>query len=150
MNKFLAFSTICLLCTTIFLSSQNVNVKSFSEKQIVSQVFKDGTSLDLVQSEFQKIESKEDKILIHKLWTGSYLYLKNTDGIAHTAQFDPILGRVQSAYSWKREKYPDFTDAVSEYLLSEGYDEPRELSSRSDKLWFAEIFKGLMEATKYE
>jgi len=150
MNKFLAFSTVCLLCVTVFLSSKNVDIKSLSESQVVSQVFKDGTPLDEVQSEFQKIENKEDKILMHKLWTGAYLYLKNTEGISHTAQFDGILGRVQEDYNWQRDKYTDFTDALSKYLVSEGYDEPRELKTRSDRLWFAEIFKGLMEATKYE
>ena len=106
--------------------------------------------LDVVKAEFEKIEFAEDRKLIHKLFAGGGDYLLVCETLLNTSQFDPLLGKVQSSYGWDREKYPDFTDAVSDYLVSVGYDTPKELTSKSDRRDFAEIFVDLAEATKYE
>ena len=106
--------------------------------------------LQNVQEVFQSIENKQDKLLIYKLFSGAGEYLSNCKNMDNTSRFDPILGRVQSSYGWDREKYPEFTDAVSEYLISVGYDEPKQLNSSRDRREFAKIFQDLAEATKYE
>lgn len=111
-----------------------------------SQVYSN-QSLDKVKSEFSKIP-KEDQILIYKMIAGGADYLKNAQSLSSTAQFDPVLARVQTSYSWNREKYPSFTDAVSEYLVSSGYEEPKELSSKEDRLKFSKIFEDLEAALK--
>lgn len=108
------------------------------------------TGLELVKEEFKKIESKDDRILIYKLFAGSADYLTNVKTLTQTSQFDPVLGRVQNSYGWSREKYPKFTDAVSAYLVSVKYDEPKKLSSKEDIAAFQKIFADLAEATKYE
>lgn len=103
--------------------------------------------LEKVRSEFSKIP-KEDQVLIYKMVAGGADYLKNAQSLSSTSQFDPVLARVQTSYSWDREKYPSFTDAVSEYLISSGYEEPKELSSREDRLKFSKIFEDLEAALK--
>ena len=105
-------------------------------------------ALSKVHEEFNKIESKEDRSLIYKLLSGSAEYLKHAVSLENTGQFDPILGRVQSSYGWNRESYPDFTQAVSDYLIEVGYDEPRKLDSEESRGWFQGIFESLAEVTK--
>ena len=104
--------------------------------------------IEVVKEKFSQITDEEDKVLIYKLFSGASEYLKNAKKLENTSQFDPILGRVQSSYGWAREKYPDFTDAVSEFLIESGYDEPRKLDSDEDRLWFQAIFESLAGATK--
>ena len=99
-----------------------------------------------VREEFLKIQNKDDKALIYKLFSGSAEYLQNSSFVGNTGQFDPILGRVQSSYGWEREKYPAFTDAVSEYLIHAGYDEPRDLDGPESRQWFHSIFENLVTA----
>ena len=114
------------------------------------QVVASSSELDQVSQVFSNIQSKEDKVLIYKLFSGSAEYLKNCKSLQATQQFDPILGRVQSSYGWNREKYPEFTDAVSSYLVAVGYNVPKPLTNDQQRLEFANIFEGLAEATKYE
>ena len=104
--------------------------------------------LNNVKEEFSKIENDSDKRLIYKLFSGAAEYLKNSKSLANTSQFDPILGRVQSSYGWAREKYPEFTDAVSEYLIAAGFDQPRKLETQEDRDWFHSIFESLTGAIK--
>lgn len=108
------------------------------------------SKIDKVKEEFAKIESKDDKILIYKQFAGASDFLFSAKKLTHTGQFDPILGRVQSSYGWDREKYADFTTAVSEYLVEVGYDDPKNLDSKEDLESFRKIFQELSEATKYE
>jgi len=105
------------------------------------------STLDKVRQSFLKIE-KQDQELIYKMIAGASDYLKNAESLSSTSQFDPVLSRVQSSYGWNREKYPEFTDAVSNYLISAGYEEPKELSSKEDRLKFAKIFEDLEESIK--
>ena len=106
--------------------------------------------LEAVEKEFKNIDSKEDKKLIHTFFCGGAAYLKGTKTVHQTQQFDPILLRVQSSYDWEREKYEDFTDAVSDYLDAVDYDTPKKLETRGQREDFAKIFSDLAEATKYE
>jgi hypothetical protein len=99
-----------------------------------------------VREEFLKIQNEDDRMLIYKLFSGSAEYLQNSSFVGNTGQFDPILGRVQSSYGWDREKYPTFTDAVSEYLIHVGYDEPRDLDGPESRRWFHSIFENLVTA----
>ena len=108
------------------------------------------TKIEDVSKEFSKIDSTEDKLLIYKLFAGSAEYLKNCKSLQATQQFDPILGRVQSSYGWSRDKYTPFTDAVSAYLISVGYNVPKPLEKEEQRKDFAKIFESLAEATKYE
>lgn len=114
------------------------------------QVIADDSPADGVSKAFSEIQSREDKLTIYKLFAGSAEYLQNCKSLQATQQFDPILGRVQSSYGWNREKYPAFTDAVSEYLVSVGYNEPKPLETDQQRKDFANIFQSLAEATKYE
>ena len=104
--------------------------------------------LKKVHDESIKIESEEDRELIYKLLSGAAEYLSNAKSIKNTSQFDPILGRVQTSYGWNRESYPDFTQAVSDYLVAAGYDEPRKLDTKEDRDWFQGIFEALAQATE--
>ena len=117
---------------------------------VSSQVVGDDTKISKVSNVFSTIQSTEDKLTIYKLFAGSAEYLQNCKSLQTTRQFDPILGRVQSSYGWNREKYPQFTDAVSEYLVSVGYDEPKPLTTDQQRKNFSNIFQSLAEATKYE
>ena len=106
-------------------------------------------ALKNVKREFDKIESVEDRETIHKLFSGSASFLTTCKSLKGTYQFSPILGRVQSSYGWNREKYPKFTDAVSDYLVEVGYDEPKQLITTRERLDFAQIFIDLSKATTY-
>ncbi len=141
MNKFILF--LCLL-----LTGCTVNI----QKKDLDKVLPVGSTPELtrVTQVFTSIESTEDKLLIHKLFSGAGEYLNNCEELSTTGQFDPILGKVQSSYGWDREKYPELTDAVSEYLVSVGYQEPKQLNSESERQSFAKIFQDLAGATKYE
>jgi|TARA_B100000085_G_scaffold893_1_gene874 hypothetical protein len=140
-NKFILF--LCLL-----LTGCTVNI----QKKDLDKVLPVGSTPELtrVTQVFTSIESTEDKLLIHKLFSGAGEYLNNCEELSTTGQFDPILGKVQSSYGWDREKYPELTDAVSEYLVSVGYQEPKQLNSESERQSFAKIFQDLAGATKYE
>ena len=117
---------------------------------VSSQVVGDDSKINKVSDVFSTIQSTEDKLTIYKLFAGSAEYLKNCKSLQATQQFDPILGRVQSSYGWNRDKYPEFTDAVSEYLVSVGYDTPKPLNTDQERKNFSNIFQSLAEATKYE
>lgn len=106
--------------------------------------------LQKVRNAFDAITDQKDRLTIHKLFSGAADYLAVCEELDNTAQFDPILGRVQSTYGWDREKYPALTDAVSEYLVSVKYDDPKALKTPAERQAFAKIFKDLSEATKYE
>lgn len=127
---------------SILPSIKNTNSSSAISNDDESQYLKN------VNKKFTEIESKEDKILIYKLFSGAAQYLEASEFTGSTSQFDPLLGKVQSSYGWNREKYSSFTDAVSEYLISVKYDEPKNISSKSDRLAFAKIFKDLVGAVK--
>ena len=145
MNKYLV---VLLLLFSGCSYQQPIEV---SEKQLIIMNVSEMTDeLLAVQVAFNEIESQEDKLLIHKLFSGAGEYLVNCKTMQMTAAFDPILGKVQSSYGWDREKYPDLTDAVSDYLISVDYQEPKELKSSGDRKDFAKIFQDLAEATKYE
>lgn len=133
---FLLFLPGCIVSTQV-KTPEVVGVEMTDELIAVSEVF-------------NEIESDEDRLLIHKLFSGAGEYLANCETMQMTAAFDPILGKVQTSYGWDREKYPELTDAVSDYLVSVDYQEPKELKSSKDRKDFAKIFQNLAEATKYE
>ncbi|MAR66600.1 MAG: hypothetical protein CL833_05040 [Crocinitomicaceae bacterium] len=124
----------------------------FTEKEEVAVVSTDESNsfLSKITEEFKKIENKDDKATIYKLFAGAASYLEVCESLDGTYQFDPILARVQNSYGWNREKYPDFTDAVSNYLVDVNYDDPKPLTTKQERLDFAKIFKNLAEATKHE
>lgn len=143
------------ICAAIIIATSliiNFDAAKFLNKNTVKQsiVSQSANSKELqkVQTEYNKIESESDKILIYKLFSGASEYLSVAKSLESTSQFDPIIGKVQTSYGWNREKYPDFTTAVSDYLVSVKYDEPKPLSSDEDRKRFAEIFKDLSEAIK--
>ena len=105
-------------------------------------------ALKKVRAEYLTISDKADRILIYKLFAGSAAYLSHAVSLQTTAQFDPMLGRVQSSYGWERDKHKEFTDSVSDYLIEAGYDEPRKLSTEEDRRWFRDIFRSLTDAIK--
>lgn len=105
-------------------------------------------TLVAVKAAFAKIESKDDQLVIYKLFAGAGDYLSIAEFSGNTAQFDSLLGKVQTSYNWKRDKYPEFTDAVSAYLVEVGYDEPKVISTESERASFAKIFKDLAESLK--
>ena len=105
-------------------------------------------ALKKVRTEYLKISDKADRTLIYKLFAGSAEYLSHAVSLKTTAQFDPMLGRVQSSYGWERDKHKEFTDAVSDYLIEAGYEEPRQLSTEEDRKWFRNIFRSLADAIK--
>lgn len=106
-------------------------------------------TLKRVKAEYDLMRDS-DKEDIYKQFSGSYLFLKTNKSIKKTSDFDPILGRVQSDYGWNREKYPEFTEAVSDFLLEQGYDEPKVLDNDDDREWFCQIFYSLYMAIKNE
>lgn len=116
--------------------------------QVSTEDFIMTETLKSVNEEFKKLDDK-DKDLIVKQFTGAYFFLENNSVMKSSSDFDPILSRVQSDFGWDREKYPEFTTAVSKYLVEQGYDDPRQLTG-SDRVWFANIFKNLSKAVRYE
>ena len=106
-------------------------------------------SLKKVRLEFLKME-KADQDSVYKQFSGSALFLKNNKVLKSTDKFDPIFGRVQSDFGWNREKYPDFTTAVSEFLKEQGYEQPRMLDSETNRTWFYNIFYSISMSLKNE
>jgi len=154
---------VVIICVSlVFVSSlyldRQKDVKPYSAEVVQSSVVEDiedfniqlTEELELVKKEFQAIPNMQDKVLIHKLFLGSALYLYNSNYMSSTKQFDPILARVQSSYSWDRKKYYNFSKSVSDYLIAEGYNEVKVLETPQDREWLANIFAGLAEATRYE
>lgn len=105
------------------------------------------TEAKIVQVEFQKIDSEEDRLTIYKIFSGAADYLEHAKTLESSGQFDPVMGRVQSSYGWNREKYPKFTDAVEKLIIARGYDIPRKLDNEDDRQWLADIFEELAAAT---
>lgn len=148
---------LAMTAFTAMDTQHNINeMRIYRESQkyqspiVVGNIGSPEVELANVEREFKNIQSLEDKKLIYKLFSGAASYLSVCQSLDGTHQFDPILGRVQSSYGWKRDKYPAFTTAVSEYLISVGYDKPKSLESASDRFAFAKIFQDLAEATKNE
>lgn len=137
---------IVVMALFIGYSTQFAQTKSELEIRPVTAV-SEISPTEKVKAEFNKIESKEDRILIHKMFSGASDYLKNCKSLSQTGQFDPILGRVQTSYGWQREKYPKFTDEVSNYLKSVGFETPKTLDNEESRKEFQKIFEGLAEAT---
>lgn len=142
---------ICgLLVIVAFLFGNNATTffKDSVVKTPISSVDVQSEYLKKVSEEFAKIESTEDKLLIYKLFSGAGEYLDASSFTGNTSQFEPLLGKVQSSYGWKREKYPVFTDAVSAYLVSVGYDEPKQIVTSAEREAFSKIFKDLAKVLK--
>lgn len=149
MNKLFSILFIVLFagCIEIKVSTPEKNEEP---APVVVGDSKLSPELQKVKIAFDSIQDVNDKLTIHKLFAGSADYLAVCEELETTAQFDPILGKVQSSYGWDREKYPALTDAVSEYLISVKYQEPKSLKTDQDRKAFAKIFQDLSEATKYE
>ena len=149
--KDLKDKVICgLLVIVAFLFGNNATnlFKDTIVKTPILSVDVQSEYLNKVSEEFAKIESKEDKLLIYKLFSGAGEYLDASSFTGSTGQFEPLLGKVQSSYGWKREKYPAFTDAVSAYLVSVGYDNPKQIATQADREAFSKIFKDLAKVLK--
>ena len=125
--------------------SQSISAVSDNDQEEIVEL---SAALKKVRAEYIKISDKADRTLIYKLFAGSAEYLSHAVSLQTTAQFDPMLGRVQSSYGWERDKHKEFTDAVSDYLIEAGYDEPRKLSTEEDREWFRDIFRALTDAIK--
>ena len=125
--------------------SQSISAVSDDDQEEIVEL---SAALKKVRAEYLKISDKADRILIYKLFAGSAAYLSHAVSLQTTAQFDPMLGRVQSSYGWERDKHKEFTDAVSDYLIEAGYEEPRKLSTEEDRKWFRDIFRSLTDAIK--
>lgn len=149
MNKLFSILFIVLFagCIEIKVSTPEKNEEP---APVVVGDSKLSPELQKVKIAFDSIQDVNDKLTIHKLFAGSADYLAVCKELETTEQFDPILGKVQSSYGWDREKYPALTDAVSEYLISVKYQEPKSLKTDQDRKAFAKIFQDLSEATKYE
>lgn len=140
-----------LLVVVAFLFGNNASTffkDTLAKNTTILAVDVESSYLNKVGEEFKKIESKEDKLLIYKLFAGAGEYLDNSNFTGSTAQFEPLLGKVQSSYGWKREKYSAFTDAVSSYLVSVGYDNPKQIATQADREAFSKIFKDLSKVLK--
>ena len=137
-----------MLSLCLFLTGCTINI----QRKDVEAILPVGNTPELVRVEqtFNSISSQEDKLTIHKLFSGAAEYLSNCQELDSTGQFDPILGKVQTSYGWQRDKYTAFTDAVSDYLVSVDYQEPKKLTTLEQRQTFAKIFQDLAEATKYE
>jgi hypothetical protein len=133
---------LALMVTVAFLFGNNATTL-FKDAPKTVFISSDTPQLTKVAEEFNKIESALDKLLIYKLFAGAGEYLSVSDFSGNTSQFDPLLGKVQSSYGWKREKYSAFTDAVSAYLVSVGYDVPKQIATEADRQAFSKIFKDL-------
>lgn len=151
MGKYQSFANVLLgLLLLYFVSSFGLSSKLAPEATPQQIVVAETQELEKVTEEFNKIESRDDRVLIYKLFAGAAEYLSNCQTMTETAQFDPLLGKVQTSYGWDRERYSAFTDAVSNYLVSVDYDTPKKLETVDQRKDFAKIFQGLAEATKYE
>ena len=135
-------------CVLFFVTGCSRPLPDVQDK-IVSSEFILTASLKSVNEEFNKLPN-EAQDNIAKQFTGSYLFLKNGEVVKSTDDFGPILARVQSDFGWDVEGYPDFTTAVSNYLIEQGYDEQRMLDNKSDREWFTNIFENLSKAVRYE
>lgn len=139
---------LVLLLALIFIGCERPSVDKSVDKTEDSK-FVLTNSLKNVVKEFKSM-SKEDQDILYKQWAGAASFVKNSKSPHSTKDFDPILTKVQADYGWNREKYPGLTNAVSDYLKEQGFEEPRELVSSSDREWFYNIFFSLSMAIKNE
>ena len=134
------------VATFSFTTMRNENEHVLVTSNVVSST----SPIEAVSIEYKKIESDEDRKLIHKLFSGAAEYLRAAETLEGTQSFGPILGKVQTSYGWELQKYPEFSNAVSDYLLSVDYQTPKPLDTARAREDFAQIFDELAEATKYE
>jgi hypothetical protein len=139
---------ILIMASCLFLGCQRPSVNVEKPSNPVN-TFVMTDSLKKVRLEFLKME-KADQDSVYKQFSGSALFLKNNKVLKSTDKFDPIFGRVQSDFGWNREKYPDFTTAVSEFLKEQGYEQPRMLDSETNRTWFYNIFYSISMSLKNE
>ena len=104
-------------------------------------------SLSEIKEEFNKIP-KKDQDFIYMQFAGSAEFLKHSKTVRSSSNYLQILGKVQSDFGWDVDKYPDFTTSVSNYLLEQGFDNPRMLDSEEDRQWLINIFDNLTNAVK--
>lgn len=139
---------LLLLTVLMFIGCERPSVDTSVDKSEDSKLVLTNTLKEVVK-EFNKM-SKEDQNVLYKQWAGAASFIKSSKSLESTKDFDPLLGKVQADYGWDREKYPELTDAISEYLKEQGYEEPRELTKKSDRDWFYNIFFSLSMAVKNE
>ena len=91
-------------------------------------------------------------VLITVLVVGVVCYRNDTTATPQVVADDLKTSNVSQVFSniQSREEYPEFTDAVSEYLVSVGYNVPKPLTTDEQRKDFANIFQSLAEATKNE
>jgi hypothetical protein len=94
-----------------------------------------------------KTLTKEDREFAFKQFSGMNQYILNSE-VPSSDKLDSLIGRVQDDYKWGREKYPNFTTAVSDYLKEKNYQKAVKFDTQSARESTASIFFDLADAVK--
>lgn len=121
--------------------------------------FKDTTSsskdkVEIVVSDVEgkiidslKDASKEDCILIYKIFSGCASYVEKSTKLSTTLEVFKLIGTVEKDYGWNNEKYKDLTDVIEKDLTEKGFQKPQELTSEV-KNNVIKTLKGYSEAVR--
>ena len=116
-----------------------------SVKEVVSTVVY-SDNLNKVVTEAKTL-TKEDREFAFKQFSGLNQYILNSE-VPSSDKLDSLISRVQSDYKWGREKYPNFTTAVSDYLKEKNYQKAIKFDTQSARESTASIFFDLADAIK--
>lgn len=144
-------STTYILCFLLaFSGCDNIQIgkaKVEDNKQEVKNPYVEFTpSLNVVVEQARPLVQSE-KDYAFKQFSGLSEYIKNSN-IPDSTKIDKLLDRMQGDYGWTREKHPEFTDAVSNYLKEKGYSKAVKFDSSESRINTSLIFVNLAEAIK--
>lgn len=91
--------------------------------------------------------SESDRNFSFKLFSGLNQYIINSE-IQSSSELDNLIAKMQQDYKWGREKYPNFTSAVSDYLKEKNYQKAIKFDTKEARESTASIFFDLADAVK--
>lgn len=94
-----------------------------------------------------KTLTKEDRDFAFKQFSGLNQYILNSQ-IPSSDKLQSLIDGMQKDYSWGKEKYPNFTTAVSDYLREKNYQKAIKFDTQESRVSTASIFFDLADAVK--
>lgn len=138
-----------LMFSFAFLSGcENIKfgpVEEIKQVEVKSTVVYSDTLTKVVTE--AKTMTKEDREFAFKQFSGLNQYILNSE-IPSSDKLDGLMSKVQTDYRWGREKYPNFTTAVSDYLKEKNYQKAVKFDTQSVRESTASIFFDLADAIK--
>ena len=91
-----------------------------------TKVVVDDSAVKLIADSMKDV-SKEDAIVMRKLFVGIEQYLPVGKKLDTTLKVFTLIKTVQEDYGYSKGKYVVYTDAVEKYLKDKGYAKPKKI-----------------------